>query len=668
MSNKYEHLLSPYKIGNVVFRNRMSSGPNDAHFLMGPETWITDPWITWLSNIARGGAAWVTTLRDPVPHGYQMDNLRSLFGGEREPVKMETSGGVWQHLPPSQMNSEHYISQMTEAIHFYGAKASVIEMRQGPGVYDVSAGTPIWWVYGDGSHPVYAEKEAPISMVEEMIEDIANRMYVMKRLGHDMCYIHMSYRCTFMGRMLSPLTNWRKDKFGGSLENRARFAIMMAEAIKQRCGRDFIIEASISGEDAKGGYSLQDAIEYAKLFAGHIDILQLRGPYIDPSNLHAYIPESNPTPTLRYAEAIKKSGAKIAVLPIGGFSNPDWGEEAIATGKADFIGMSRTWTSNPNFGTLVYEGKTEDIVPCIRCQKCHSDSYAEPWAPHCSVNPTYAMEWKIDRMVAPPARKKKVAVVGGGLAGMKAALVAAGRGHDVTLYEKSSALGGLLRTATMPSFKWPLRNFMKYMYRQIEKSNVKVLLKTEATPEVLKKEKFDAIVAAVGSEPIIPDIPGIKGKNVVAAIDVYGNEDKLGKNVVVIGGGEVGVETALHLCEKGHQVKVVEMLNMLASDAPPVHFYTVLRDYWEAQPNFSFVVNARCNSIKADKVTYLDTYGQEHEIKADSVVIAAGMKPKSDAALQFHGLSGRLYLIGDCEKAGSVQKVMRSAFSTASLI
>jgi 2,4-dienoyl-CoA reductase-like NADH-dependent reductase (Old Yellow Enzyme family)/thioredoxin reductase len=668
MAKRYEHLLSPYKIGNVIFRNRMSSGPNDAHFLYGPEKYVTDPMITWLANIARGGAAWVTTVRDQVPHGYVMDNLRTLFGGEREPIRTPSSGGVRDHLGPSNIAHEHYLSQMTEAIHFYGAKASIIEMRQAPEGYDVSAGIPSWWVYGDGSYPVYDNKEIPAEMIEEMVEDIANRMYVMQNLGHDMCYIHMSYRCTFFGKMLSPLTNKRKDKYGGSLENRARFAIMAAEAIKQRCGRDFIIEAGISGEDAPGGYTLQDAIEYAKLFAGHIDILQLRGPFIDPSNLYAFIPESDPTPTLRYAEAIKKSGAKIAVLPIGGFSNPDWGEEAIASGKADFIGMSRTWTSNPNFGTLVYEGRTEDIVPCIRCNKCHSDSYAEPWAPHCSVNPTYAMEWKIDRMISPPTRKKKVAVVGGGLAGMKAALVAAGRGHDVTLYEKSAALGGLLRTASGASFKWPLRHFMEYMYRQIKKSNVKVLLNTAATPEMLRKEKYDAVLAAVGSEPIVPDIPGIKGKNVVFAPDVYGKEDTLGKNVVVIGGGEVGVETGLHLAEKGHKVKVVEMLNMLASDAPPVHYYAVLMDYWEKEKNFSFVVNACCNSIKADRVTYLDTYGVEHEIKADSVVIAVGMKAKSDLALKFHGVSDRLYMIGDCDKAGNVQKVMRSAFSTASML
>lgn len=668
MSKRYEHLLSPYKIGNVYFRNRMSSGPNDAHFLQGPETWVTDPMITWLSDKARHGAAWVTTIRDQVPLGYTMDNLRTLFGGAREPVKTNISGGVWQHLPPSDLGREHYISQMTEAIHFYGAKASIIEMRQAPDGYDVSAGIPSWWVYGDGSYPVYDNKEAPAEMLEEMVEDIANRIWVMQRLGHDMCYIHMSYRCTLYGKMLSPLTNKRKDKFGGSLENRARFAVMVAERIKQRCGRDFIIEASISGEDAPGGYTLQDAIAYAKLFEGHIDILQLRGPFIDPSNLYGFIPESEPTPTLRYAEVIKKSGAKIAVLPIGGFSSPEWGEEAIASGKADFIGMSRAWTSNPNFGTLVYEGRGEDIVPCIRCNKCHSDSYVEPWAPHCSVNPTYSMEWKIDRMISPPERKKKVAVVGGGLAGMKAAMVAAERGHDVTLYEKSDALGGLLRMAAVASFKWPVRHFMEYMYRQINKSKVKVLLNIEVTPEMLKKESYDAVIAAVGSEPVVPDIPGIKGINVTFAIDVYGNEDSLGKNVVVIGGGEVGVETALHLAEKGHQVMVMEMLNMLASDAPPVHYYAVVRDYWEKQPNFSFVVNARCNGINADGVTYVDIDGNQYEMKADSVVIATGMKAKNDLAMQFYSAGDRLYMIGDCEKAGNIQKVMRSAFSTASMI
>jgi 2,4-dienoyl-CoA reductase-like NADH-dependent reductase (Old Yellow Enzyme family)/thioredoxin reductase len=666
MSKSYEHLLSPYKIGNVVFRNRMSCGPNDALYLQGPEDYITDPKITWVANIARGGAAWVVFTRTETPPGYKLENLRTLAEkNERINIEMiipaTASPQDHKRWAPG-VSSQHYISQLAEAVHFYGAKMSAEAFGMAPPGYDVSAGIPPDSAFGE------EEKEIPDEMLEEVAENIANHMEVMKVLGHDMCFLHMAYRMSLMGRMLSPLINKRKDKYGGSMENRARFPIMVADRIKQRCGQDFIIEASISGSEPPGGYTLDDAVEYAKMFAGHIDILQLREHSVWAHNLCAYYPESNPTPTLRYAEAIKKSGAKIAVEPIGGFTNPDWGEEAIASGKADFIGMTRAWTSNPNFGTLVYEGRTEDIVPCIRCNKCHCDSYAEPRAPHCSVNPVFAMEWKIDRMISPPTRKKKVAVVGGGLAGMKAALVAAERGHDVTLYEKSDGLGGIIRTVSMAPIKWTLKNFMNYMYRQIEKSNVKVLLSTEATPEILKKEQYDAVLAAVGAEPIVPDIPGVDGKNVVYAPDVFGNEDSLGENVVVIGGGETGVETALHLAEKGHKVTVVEMDNMLAADAPPVDNYTVLRDYWEAQENFSYVVNARCNSIAADKVTYVDADGKEHAIKADSVVIAVGMRPKNDLALKFHGVGGRLYMIGDCDKVGNVQRVMRSAFSTASLL
>jgi 2,4-dienoyl-CoA reductase-like NADH-dependent reductase (Old Yellow Enzyme family)/thioredoxin reductase len=607
-----------------------------------------------------------------------MFNLRTMFAGERVPVNpppmtppepVMAMKGHFAITDASDGNTQHYISQLTEAIHFYGAKASVIEMRSAPKGYDVSDGIPSFWVFGDGTFPVYDNKEAPEEILLETIENIANRMAVMQALGHDMCYLHMSYRYSIFSRMLSPLTNKRKDKFGGSLENRARFIIMAADKIKERCGKDFIIEASMSGEDAPGGYTLQDTIEFAKMFAGHIDILQLRGPYIDPSNLWVYAnPESDPTPTLRYTEAIKKSGAKIAVLPIGGFTNPDWGEAAIASGKADFIGMTRAWISNPNFGTLVYEGRNEDIVPCIRCNKCHKSGYNDPWAPLCSVNPTFTMDWKIDRMISPPAKKKRVAIIGGGLAGMEAAIVASGRGHQVTLYEKSDSLGGILKTASIASFKWPLRSFMEYMIKHLNRTNVKVLLNTEATPAMLKKDKYDAVLVAIGSAPLVPDIPGVKGKNVVFAPDVYGNGNKLGKKVVVIGGGEVGVETGLHLAEKGHKVTVVEMLNMLASDAPPVHYYTVLRDYWEAQKNFSFVVNARCNKIATDKITYVDSEGKEHTIKADSIVIAVGMEAKNDLALEFYGVGERLYMIGDCDKAGNVQKVMRSAFSTASML
>jgi len=271
-------------------------------------------------------------------------------------------------------------------------------------------------------------------------------------------------------------------------------------------------------------------------------------------------------------------------------------------------------------------------------------------------------------MIEPPITRKKVAIIGGGPAGMEAALVSAGRGHQVTLYEKSNALGGLLKTSDNVPFKWTLKEFKDYLVRQINKSGVKVCLNTEATPEMLKAEEYDAVLAAVGSEPVVPPIPGIKGKNVIFAPDVYGNESALAKNVVVIGGGEVGVETGMHLAETGHQVTLLEMLNILAPEATPVHYYSMFREAWEKLPDFKYILQARCTAISRDGVTYVDADRKEHTVKADSVVVAAGMKPKNDLALQFYGTGDQFFIIGDCNIAGNVQKVMRSAFSTASAL
>ena len=250
---------------------------------------------------------------------------------------------------------------------------------------------------------------------------------------------------------------------------------------------------------------------------------------------------------------------------------------------------------------------------------------------------------------------------------MEAALIAVSRGHQVTLYEKSDALGGLIKTADKVSFKWPLKEFKDYIIRQIGRSDVKVHLNTEVTPEMLKKEEYDEVLAAVGSEPIVPPIPGVDSENVVFAKDVYGNEDALAENVVIIGGGEIGVETGMHLAEKGHRVTVLEMLNMLAPDATPIHYYTMFREAWEKLENFKYNLNARCNCIEVDKVTYIDADGKEHTIEAGSVVIAVGMKPKNDLALEFYGAGGKFSMIGDCLRTADMGRAMRSAFSTASL-
>lgn len=651
--SRYPHLLSPIKIGNTIFKNRLIASRSSPRYVQGSEPFPTEALITHYANKARNGAAVVTCGGVGMPHIIPEDLAKSFTSKTILPGSFDIYDA----------HCRNYLAQLADAIHFYGGKASMQIGGFVPLEYDVSSGIPSVDI---GIGLVRTGKEIPADYLDEVAEDFARQAEIMREVGFDMVYLHMAYRLTILGRFLSPLTNKRKDEFGGSLENMARFPLMVADRIKQRCGKDFLIEASISGYEPPGGRTLEETVKLAHIFAGHIDILQVRTHSIDPAHPTGF--EADPTPFLYLAEAVKKSGAEIAVATVGGYLDPEKSEEAIATGKADFIAMARGWISNPEYGRLLYEGRGEDIIPCIRCNRCLGGIPGEPPVSVCSVNPIWGLEHKIERIVSPPVRKKKVAVIGGGPAGMGAALIAASRGHHVTLYEKGSSLGGLLRTADNVAFKWPVKQFKDYLIRQVNKAGVKVRLNTDVTPEMVQKAGYDAVLVAVGSRPIVPYIPGVDGKNVFFVTDVFGKEDVLDKDVVIVGGGEVGVETGIHLAQKGHNVTVLEMMDRLAPNAPRLHYYTMFQEAWEKLPNFKYILKARCTAIGQDKVTYVDDKGMESSIPAGSVVIAVGMQPKQDLAIKFSGVADTVFIIGDCVSAGNIQKAMRSAFSIASMI
>jgi len=662
MTDRYPTLLSPIRVGNHILKNRMTSGPSSPHFVQGGENYPTDAFMQVMANRAANGASIVTCtgIRDMPP-----DASRAV-GDARH-----TMGGRFTLFDIFDPQAQQYISQMTEAIHFYGSLATMEifppDFHLDKPNYDISDGIPSLMVEGDGNQSILGE-QIPERQMKFIAEYMSDMSVLLKDCGFDGVFVHMSYKATLLGRSLSRITNKRTDKYGGSLENRCRFPFMVCDAIKQKCGRDFIIEASITGYDPlPDGWTLEETQEFMKLAQGHIDIVQLRNAEIDPAHPTGYNPD--PRPFVYMCEAAKKVESSVLVATIGGYLDPDASEEILASGKADLIAMARPWISNPEYGKCVREGRPEDIVPCIRCNKCHRSSYADPWTSVCSVNPTWGIEHKLDRMVKPVEKIKKVAVIGGGVAGMKAAIILAERGHRVTLFEKEDRLGGVLNILDGVSFKWPVTNFKNYLVRQVDKHNIEVRLNTAPTREELEAAEFDTVVVGVGASPVIPRIPGIKGKNVITAIDAYKDPSRVKGNVVVIGGGEIGVECAMYMCDLGHKAKVLEMADKLAQDSTPIHFYTMFRKAWEdRKPKFSSEVNAKVTKVDAKGVHYKDKNGKEKVVPADTVIVAVGMKANVDEAFALNGCKYESFNIGDCVKAGNIQKSQRSAFGIASAI
>jgi 2,4-dienoyl-CoA reductase-like NADH-dependent reductase (Old Yellow Enzyme family)/thioredoxin reductase len=675
LGNRYSHLLSPLKIGNVILKNRMIQSRSLPHFLQGPETFPSEAVISHYAGVARNGAA-VVTVRD----SEGMSDRKMLVGDNAHMC-------MWDPDDPAVQN---YLAQLVEGIHFYDSKASIGINIAIPSGYSISsyageigreheAITPgLGMPGGSKGNPSedldklaahlgrfmtlgrLSGKEIPVNLIQQMIEDTANRAKFYQNLGFDGVNIYMSYRAHMLAHALSPALNKRTDKYGGSVENRARFPLELFQTIKKACGPDFLIEAQISGEEEAGGYTMEDVIQYAKLWEGSLDILQLRAPTQLLAHPMGWNSQKSSPATLKYAETLKKSGTKIVTAAIGGYQDLALNEEYIATGKTDLIAMARAFICDSEYGKKAYEGRGEDVVPCVRCNKCHGNT---SWLSFCSVNPKLGIVNRLNRMIEAPAKSKNVAVIGGGPAGMQAAIVAAERGHKVTLYEKNDFLGGLLRHTDFAAFQWPLKDYKDYLIRQLNKTGVEVLLKTEATPDMIQKKGYDAILYAAGTDPIIPRIPGADGSNVWNVTNVYGNEKALGKNVVVIGGGR-GAEIALHLSQSGHKATVLASGKRLVEVEGPHQGID-----FQNMDNFSFVLEATTTRISNAKVTYEDAKGVEKSIQADSVVVFAGFKPKKDEALKFSGLTNQFFIIGDCSgNGGDIRKCNRIAFAAASRI
>lgn len=632
--NDFSHVLSPIRVAGHLLKNRIISGPSTIHTASNGEDHPTEAGKRFFVDRARAGAGLVTCAGVSIG-GFNNDGVHAS----------------WDITIPNRQNA---LCDLADEIHMYGAKCTMELIGVLPDGWTVSDGCSIM------GGPV-GRGEAPLEVLDQFKAGYVQAAIALKASGFDGILFHFGHSIP-IAQFLSPLTNKRTDQYGGSFENRVRYPIEILKACREAVGRDMIFDVRFSGSEfEKNGIDEAEGLKIAEAFQDYCDILQVSAGMHNPDWMTwthpcGFLP---PMPNVYLAENIKKSGKidKAFISTIGGIGTLSDAEEIIASGKADFVVVARQFIADPNWIKKGLSGIEEDIVPCVKCMRCHdSDNYAQHM--QCTVNPHVGMEEAVAR-IPESEGGKKVAIIGGGPAGMMAALTAADRGHYVTLFEKSDSLGGNLKFASYVSFKWPLRRYKDYLIAQIAKSAVDVRLGTEATPEMVAD--YDAVIAAVGAAPVVPPIPGVE--KAIPACDSYGKEAQMGDSVVVIGGGQVGCETALHLAKLGKKVTIIEMQSALAPDASKTHRDEMMVEIGN-EPNFIPVLNATVQSVADDSVTY-KTGDETVTVPCSSVILAAGMRARIPLADSFMGITPDFAEIGDCVRARTVEWATKEGFYAA---
>lgn len=664
MKPKYSHLLTPIQVGNLVFKNRLVSGNALPHFLQGPEPYPADPLINHVVTVARNGAAMVTFA--DWTNMKQRDSFNA--DGKRFPMF------DLDHDP----SVENYICQLVDQVHFYNSHISLALMPfSAPDpMYDVNdepekdLSNALMAKFGERTYDNYGmaamirrgapAKQLSQTQIHEIIEQQAQRAKKYQDLGFDMVTLHFAYRATLFAQFLSPKTNRRTDEYGGPIENRARFMLELCSRIKELCGKDFPIEVQLTATE-EGGTTLEETCQLAKLAEGLVDIFQFRAETANLNHPTGYNSKAHSYAVLADCAAVKATGTKILCEAIGGFQNLDDMEDAIASGKADLIAGARMFIADFDFYQKLKEGRTDDVVPCIRCNKCHVPSLSGEWLSYCSVNPRMGIEHRLERLTRPVSAPRKVAVVGGGPAGMRAALFANERGHSVTLFEASDRLGGQLKLMDFPTFKWPLVQYREWLIAQLAVSPIQIKLNTPATKELLGEGGYDVVLLALGATPQMPPIPGADKAHSI--FQVFGHEDELGHRCVVIGGSESGTEAGLYLAENGHEVTILTRGDTLAPDATPIHYRETIDEYYQTLSHISYITGAVTTEIGPDYVEYRTKEGETQRILCDDIVALGGMKPLRDEALTLYGVTSDTFMIGDCFRVGNLHTCNRGAYS-----
>ena len=636
---KYKHLTAPLTIAGLTLKNRMFSAPTSMAEL-GPDEHYSKENIEYYKLRALGGAA-------VVPVG---DVIVDLDTGRSHP----------QQVGINEPSAAPYLCAVADAIHAGGAMASV-EIDHGGAlcppefIGGKKAMGPSGYVDPWGDEVLEMTEEQIFFLADKFAQAAANA----KAYGFDMVLLHGGHGW-LLHQFISPITNHRRDKWGGSLENRMRFPLLVIEKMREAVGPKFPIEIRFSGtEYAEGGYGPEEGIEIAKMLDGKVDLLHVSAGTMqeDFSAVLMHPGAFQEDMHNAYLAAEIKKHVKTPVLSVGAFNMPDAMEQFLAETGVDCIAMGRALVADPFLPRKVLAGRPEDITPCIRCGECQSGMMRHG-VMRCSVNPIIGRECEVFHP-QPVYVKKKILIAGGGPGGMQAALEATKRGHEVVLCEASDKLGALGFADNDTWFKRPMRRYRDSQIEKVLGCGAEIRLNTRVTKEIVDEVKPDVLIAAVGGEPFAVPVPGHDGPKVVFGANLT-PETPLGKRLVVIGGGFVGCEEAVDLANKGHEVTILEMLDELAVNCGRMHRLGLLHEL--EHENIHTATGLRCTRMEEGGVYAVDKENREHFFPCDNVIMAAGMRAKAAEVEALRGLVDEFYVIGDANRAAKIMNATRDAY------
>ena len=654
---QYKNIFTPYKIGKLTIKNRLSVAPM-GYIPFNAQGAYTDDGINYVVERAKGGfglifpgAVFSDTEVDPF---FPLDIM------------------FLRHSPGNFIKTSIL---MNNRVHAYGAKI-FCQVTMGVGRNFLGFKTPSGTAY---FHDANMKSEALTrDEIKRKIEIMVESAAIVKSSGYDGIEIHAMHWGYLLDQLAMSITNQRTDEYGGSLENRMRAAKEVVEGIKQECGSDFPVsmrlglksyikglgygQASVTGED-EAGRTLEEGLEICRMLEAYgYDCLSVDVGVYD-SFYHAcppmYIPKGQVLPLA--AEAKKVVG--IPILTSNRMDDPQMCEDAIAYGKTDAIVLGRASLADPYYARKLQCGNEDAIRPCIACNQGCIGPGQVTGAVSCAVNPTAYRE--LSYGVKETSTPKKIAVVGGGVAGMEAARTATMRGHEVTLYEAGPQLGGNLVPGGTHSFKQDVQRLNKWYQRELNELKVDVRLNTKADAVTLREAGADAVILAVGASPVVPNIPGID--KALTSIDVLSGKKEIGEKVVVIGGGLVGCEIALEHAMEGKSVTVIEAMDSILSAGAlvPIMNKMALEDLL-SHHKVAIRTGCKVESVNDEGVVITEQAGgKQVSVPADTVVLAIGFRPLPSMAQDMYGCGADIYEIGDGREVGTIMSSIWDGYEVA---